>query len=64
MCIAKVYLEKDGNKTLVMEEALLIEKQKDRFMVAGMFGNEKFIYGTIKSVDFIKSVVIFTEKKE
>ncbi len=64
MCIATVYIEngEKGEREEVMHDVIFVEAERDGFRLTGLLGDEKFIAGELKSIDFFKehSVVIRT----
>lgn len=58
MCLAKAYLEGEGEKELLLEEVALIEIDDKMLRLSTIFGERKEIEGVIKSVDFQNSRVI------
>ncbi len=58
MCLAKAYLEGEGEKELLLEEVALIEIDDKTLRLSTIFGERKEIEGVIKSVDFQNSRVI------
>lgn len=58
MCLAKAYLEGEGEKELLLEEVALIEIDDKMLRLSTIFGERKEMEGVIKSVDFQNSRVI------
>lgn len=58
MCLAKAYLEGEGEKELLLEEVALIEIDDKTLRLSTIFGERKEMEGVIKSVDFQNSTVI------
>jgi len=60
MCIATIYLDDGKQREEVMRDVVQLEAEKDGFLLVTLLGEEKFIKGRLKSVDFLMehSVVI------
>ena len=60
MCIATVYFDTAKQRKEVMRDVVQIEAEDDGFLLISLLGEEKFLQGKIKSIDFLKehSVVI------
>ena len=54
MCIATVYTDVKGMVTEVMRDVVSIEAENNQFRITSMFGEEKYVEGTLKRVDFWK----------
>jgi len=64
MCIATIYLDDGKQREEVMHDVVQLEAEKDGFLLVTLLGEEKFIKGRLKSVDFLRehSVIIQKEK--
>ncbi|MFH1953776.1 MAG: CooT family nickel-binding protein [Pseudomonadota bacterium] len=58
MCEAAAYLLKDGQETLVLESVDLVECQRDQVRVVSIFGEEKEVRGTVKSLSLVNHKII------
>lgn len=62
MCLSTVYvMEKDKNKVTkrkIVENVTKIKKEKDKYLFVTMFGEQKFVHGDIKEIDFLKAEVV------
>ena len=54
MCIATVYTDVKGIVTEVMRDVVSIEAENNQFRITSMFGEEKYVEGILKRVDFWK----------
>lgn len=59
MCLAKAYLEKNGERELILESVALVETKGKKLRLSSLFGEEKEIEARIREVDFENSKVIF-----
>lgn len=64
MCIATIYLDDGKQRKEVMHDVVQLEAEKDGFLLLTLLGEEKFIKGRLKSIDFLRehSVIIQREK--
>jgi len=62
MCLSNVYFDSKTGQEEVMREVARMEAQDDGFLLVGLLGEEKFIQGKIKSVDFINENAVVLEK--
>ena len=53
MCLSTVYKEIDGEVTMVMKDVSHLETKDDVVLLTGMFGDEIFVKGRIKHLDFL-----------
>jgi len=63
MCLSIAYIDSDGRKEEVMENVAQIEAQDDGFLLIGLFGEQKFVQGRIKNIDFVNMHTVTFEKK-
>jgi predicted RNA-binding protein len=64
MCLTTVYLEKGDQKEMIMEEVAEVEAKDNGFRLISLMGEEKFLKGRVKRIDFITehSLVIKSEE--
>jgi predicted RNA-binding protein len=60
MCIATVYLDTGGELEEAMQDVIYIEAEKSRFRLVNLVGEEKYLEGRLRRIDFWEkhSVVI------
>lgn len=58
MCLSKAYLEKNGERELLIEEVASIEVSHDKLRLTTLFGERKEIEARIKEVDFMTHSII------
>jgi predicted RNA-binding protein len=65
MCIATVYLDTGGELEEVMQDVIYIEAENSRFRLVNLVGEEKYLGGKLRRIDFWEehSVVIEPEKQ-
>ena len=63
MCLSTVYIQLGGRKTKVMQDVAQMEYNQEGYLLIGLLGNQKFVKGTIKSVDFVDHHTVVLEKE-
>lgn len=63
MCEANVYLLKDGNEELFMEDVDVIQPEDDKFFLRNVLGDQKMINAEIKSISLVNHKIVLEEKK-
>ena len=58
MCLARVYLQKDNEKELLLEDVASIEITDGKLALATLFRETKEVEAVIKKVDFANSSVL------
>ena len=58
MCLGKVYLNKKGERELLLESVAFIEIDEKRLLLSTIFGEQKEIEAGIKEIDFQNSNII------
>ena len=60
MCIATVYIDTDGELKEAVRDVIRIEAENNGFQVVNLLGEEKYLEGKLKRIDFWEehSVVI------
>jgi len=53
MCLSTVYIESDTGKEEFMRDVAEMEAEGDGFFLVSLFGERKFVKGSIKRVDFV-----------
>jgi predicted RNA-binding protein len=64
MCLSKLYVRKNGEKELLMEEIASFEVGKDRLFFSSLFGEQKELVADLKQVDFMTSTIILENLRE
>jgi len=52
MCIATVYADTNGELKELMRDVVRIEAERNRFRLINLFGEEKYLEGKLKHIDF------------
>jgi predicted RNA-binding protein len=58
MCLAKVYLSKNGQNDLILEDVNLLQTKRGKLHIRTVFGEQKELWATIKEVDFQHSSIV------
>jgi predicted RNA-binding protein len=53
MCLSTVYVDSGNRQEVAMEDVAQMEAKNEGFLLTGLLGEEKFVQGRIKSVDFV-----------
>lgn len=61
MCLSTVYLASKGNVEKVMQDVAKMETKDDGFIFENLFGENKFVRGQLKRVDFVEDNSIILE---
>ena len=58
MCLSKAYIEKNGERGLLLEEVTSLEVKDDRLLLKTLLGEQKEIEASIKEIDFLTHNII------
>ncbi len=61
MCLSAVYLTSNGDVEKVMQDVARMEAKDDGFILENLFGENKFIRGQLKKVDFVEENSVILE---
>jgi len=61
MCLSTVNIDSKGQMIEIMKDVASIKAKDDGFVLTGLFGDEKFVQGKLKSMDFVEGQSIFLE---
>ena len=54
MCLSNVfYIDSNGNQKEVMRDVAQMEAQNSGFLLVGLLGEQKFIQGEVRAIDFV-----------
>ena len=54
MCLSNVfYIDSDGRQEEVMRDVAQMEAHNNGFLLVGLLGEQKFVQGEVKSIDFV-----------
>ncbi|MEE4605880.1 MAG: CooT family nickel-binding protein [Desulfobacteraceae bacterium] len=63
MCLSTVYIQSKDRRIKVMQDVAQMEYDQDGYLLIGLLGDQKFVKGTIKSVDFVDDHTVVLEKE-
>ncbi len=64
MCLSKAYIEKNGERELLLEEIASVDIKDNKLLLRTLFGEQKEIEANIKQIDFLThSIVLETLHK-
>ena len=58
MCLAKVYLDNNGARELLLEEVAVVEMADGKLVLRSIFNEQKTVEAKIRQIDFANSNVI------
>ncbi len=58
MCMAKAYLERDGDRELLLEDVVRIDGRATCLRVSNLFGDEKEVEAVVREVDFQTGTIV------
>ncbi len=62
MCESNVYIEKNGDEELYMENVDILRPEEGKIFMKNLFGEQKYFEGSIKEISLMKHKIIL--KKE
>ncbi len=62
MCLSTVYIDSDTGKEEFMQDVAEMEAEGDGFFLVSLFGERRFIKGSIKRVDFVDEHTVEMEQ--
>ena len=64
MCLSKVYVDRNGERELVMEETVSVEIKGGKLLLKTLFGAQKEIEANIREIDFLTHSIFLENLKE
>jgi predicted RNA-binding protein len=64
MCLSTVYIQSKDRRIKVMQDVAQMESSQEGYLLIGLLGDQKFVKGAIKSVDFVDDHTVVLEKEE
>ena len=61
MCLSKAFLEKNGERQLVLEEVSSVRFEDDMVLLRTLFGEQKEVKAGIKEIDFMTHSILLEE---
>lgn len=53
MCLSTVYMDSNGQMTMVLPDVARMEASEDGYLFVNLFGEEKFVRGRLMRIDFV-----------
>ena len=64
MCLSKAYVERNGDRQLLMEEIASVDIDGDRLLFNTLFGEQKEIGANIREIDFMTHSILLDNIKD
>lgn len=61
MCLAVVYVDRGDGKKEAMQDVIRMEAENSGYRLVSLLGEEKFVEGQLKIVDFFKEHFVLIE---
>ena len=58
MCLATVYVERDGEKEELMHDVAWLKPEDGGLRLTGLMGESKVVQGKIKDIDLMSSSIV------
>jgi predicted RNA-binding protein len=58
VCLATVYVERDGDREEVMQDVAWIKTEERGLRLIGFMGEDRLVEGEIKDIDLVKSAIV------
>jgi len=62
--MANAYIDKNGQKELVLKEVARLHIESGSIVLETLFGENKIIQGKIKKIDFVNSKILLKGKQQ
>ena len=63
MCLSKAYVEKDGERELLMEEVASLDIKDGKLRLKNLFGKEREIDASIRQINFVTHSIFLEDLK-
>ena len=63
MCLSTVYIQSGDQRIKVMQDVAQMEYNQEGYLLIGLLGDQKFVKGRIKSLDFVDDHTVVLEKE-
>ncbi len=64
MCLSKAYIDRNGEKELLIEEIAFLEIGDNKLVFKTLFGEQKEIGANIREIDFLTHSILLGNLKE
>ena len=62
MCLSTVYMNSGNEKREIMKEVARLEAEGQGFWLINLFGEKKFVEGSIQSADLLDGLIVLSSK--
>ncbi len=63
MCLSKAYVEKNGDRELLMEEIASVEIEDNKLLFKTLFGEQKEVEAKVRQIDFMTHSIFLDNLK-
>jgi len=63
MCLSKAYVERNGERGLLLEEVTSLEVKDNKILLKTLFGEQKKIEASIKEIDFLNHSIVLANSR-
>jgi len=63
MCLSTVFIKSGDQQEKVMQDVAQMECKNDGYLLTGLLGNQKFVKGKIKKIDFVDDHSVVLESR-
>jgi len=63
MCLSTVFIKSGDQQEKVMQDVAQMECKNDGYLLTGLLGNQKFVKGKIKKIDFVDDHSVVLERR-
>ena len=64
MCLSKLYVDRNGEKELLMDEVASIEVSDSKLLFSTLFGEQKELVANLKQIDFMTHSIVLENVRE
>ncbi len=61
MCLSKAFLERDGEREVILEQVAAVSVSDGTVSLKNLFGDQKEIDGRIREIDFLTHSIVLEE---
>jgi len=64
MCLSKAYVERNGDRELLLEEIASVKIENNKLLFKTLFGEQKEVKASIRQIDFMTHSIFLEDPKE
>ena len=61
MCLSKAYIDRNGERGLLMEEVASVEVRDDKLLLKSLLGEQKEVEANIREIDFLTHNIVLED---